>query len=484
MSANERVGPPTVRFGRRQSRGLLLGLSAIRVTSSAIAVVTLVGGLVAAGAIGLVASALLWAPLIAVTFVRWQGRPVVEWAPVVAHWSARMVLGQTLYRARVSKPRPAGTTALPGDAAAIRYYTDAQSGMCMIHDPHRRTLAAVLRVTHPSYVLLSPDAQCSRVGAWGRVLAGLAQSGTCAAIQVLECTIPDAGEGVGAWWAAHRGAQVPWATAQYETLLAQSAQGASTHRTTITLSLDMRAAAKAIRDAGRGIAGAANVLRGDCTTLEYSLRAAELHLDHWLTEAEIALMVRQAYDPGVATGFDIGSPGANLARAGPTAVHENWGHLRHDSGFSAVLWISEWPRIDVPPHFLHAVVFAPGVRKSLSIVARPLQTSAALRQIRKEKTEMITDSHQKAKIGQIADLSDAQEYDDVVARERALISGHADMAFSGFLAVTAGSESELSVAVSQVERAATQAACETRLLYGQQAQAFVVAALPLARGVV
>jgi hypothetical protein len=229
--------------------------------------------------------------------------------------------------------------------------------------------------------------------------------------------------------------------------------------------------------------GAANVLRGDCSTLEYSLRAAELRLDHWLTEAEIATMVRQAYDPVVAAGSDAHSPGANLTHAGPTAVNEAWGHLRHDSGFSTVLWISEWPRLDAPPHFLHAVVFSPGVRKSLSIVARPLQNSVALQQIRKEKTEMITDSHQRAKIGQIADLSDRQEYDDVVARERALISGHADMAFSGFLAVTAGSEDELAAAVSQVERAATQAACETRVLYGQQAQAFVVAALPFARSV-
>jgi len=453
------------------------------VASFAIAVVTLIAGLVVAGGLGLVVSGLIWAPLIAVTFVRWQGRPIVEWAPVIAQWSGRAVIGQTVYRARVSKPRPAGTMALPGDAAPIRFYSDAQSGVCMIHDPHRQTLSAVLSVTHPSYVLLSADAQSSRVGAWGRVLAGLAQSGTCAAIQVLEGTIPDTGQGLRGWWAGHRGPDVPWATEQYEALLAQSAQGASTHRSTITLSLDMRAAAKVIREAGRGMTGAANVLRADCATLEYSLRAAELHVEHWLTEAEIAFMVRQAYDPSVATSFDVGSPGANLSHAGPTAVNERWGHLRHDSGFSAVLWISEWPRIDVPPHFLHAVVFSPGVRKSLSIVARPLQTSEALRQIRKEKTEMITDSHQKAKIGQIADLSDAQEYDDVVVRERALISGHADMAFSGFLAVTAGSESELSVAVSQVERAATQAACETRVLYGQQAQAFVVAALPFARSV-
>jgi hypothetical protein len=483
MPSTDTDAAPMVRFGRRQTRGLLLGLSTIRVIAAALAGALLIAGLVAGGGVGLIASAVLWAPILVATFARWRGRPAVEWAPVVAHWSARAVNRQLTFRTRASKPRAAGTMALPGDAAALRFYVDAETDVCMIHDPHRQTLSAVLRVSHPSYVLLSPDAQRSRVGAWGRVLAGLAQSGTCAAVQVMESTIPDTGQGAVDWWGSHRGPDVAWASTQYEFLLDQSAHGASTHRTTITLSLDMRAAARAIRSAGRGMAGAASVLRGDIAALEYGLRAAELHLDHWLTEPEIAVMTRQAYDPGITPDFDVRSPGANLTHAGPTAVDEHWGYLRHDSGFTTVLWISEWPRIDVPPHFLHAVVFAPGVRKSLSIIARPIQTAAALRQIRKEKTEMITDSHQKAKIGQLADLSDAQEYEDVVSRERALIAGHADMEFSGFLAVTAETADALAAAVSQVERAATQAACETQVLYGQQAQAFIVAALPLGRSV-
>ena len=68
-------------------------------------------------------------------------------------------------------------------------------------------------------------------------------------------------------------------------------------------------------------------------------------------------------------------------------------------------------------------------------------------------------------------------------RERALISGHADVAFSGFVSVSAATEDLLAAAVSQIARAASQAACETRLLYGRQTQGFVVAALPLGRGV-
>lgn len=40
-----------------------------------------------------------------------------------------------------------------------------------------------------------------------------------------------------------------------------------------------------------------------------------------------------------------------------------------------------------------------------------------------------------------------------------------------------------SVAVAAIEQAAIQASCETRLLVGQQAQAFTAAALPLCRAV-
>ena len=148
-----------------------------------------------------------------------------------------------------------------------------------------------------------------------------------------------------------------------------------------------------------------------------------------------------------------------------------------------MLWISEWPRQEVAPNFLHSVVFAPGVRRSFSLVAHPLGAEEALRRIRKEKTEAVTDSAQRAKIGQIQDLSEHQHYEDVVTREQALIAGHADMEFSGFLAVTAATRDELSAAVAQIEQAAAQASCATRVLYGRQAQGFVVAALPLARAV-
>jgi len=270
---------------------------------------------------------------------------------------------------------------------------------------------------------------------------------------------------------------------QYDVLMATQAPAACTHRTLIALSLDLKAATKAIKDAGRGMSGAAAVLGQDLTAFESGLRAAELQLVSWLSPHDLAGVIRGAYDPDGAAQLEGTGLGRDLATAGPVAVEEHWDHLRHDSGFSAVLWVSEWPRIDVPPHFLHALQFAPGVRKTISITATPLSTAAAMRDIRKAKVEYLTDAAQKTRIGQIADLADAQELADVLTREQALISGHADLRFTGLIAVTAPTKDDLDAAVSQLQRAATQSGCETRLLLGQQARSFTAAALPLARKV-
>jgi hypothetical protein len=479
------LGPPTVRFARRSTRGFLLGFSGLRCGVILLAALTLLTGLLAGGGVGLLVTAPLWAGLLATAFVPVRGRAVVEWLPTALHWQLRRVTGQTTYRVRVSPPRPVGTMALPGDAAPLRFYNDPTTGACFIHDPHRQTLSVVLAVSHPAYVLLAPSSQRDRVSMWGRVLASLAQTGTCALIQVLESTVPDPGTKVAHWYEEHATHVDDWANVEYQRLLAQSSFGSSTHRTTITLSLDLKKASSAIRSAGRGLKGAAKVLRIDMSVLEQGLRDADLRVGQWLDEARLAAMVRQAYDPGALLCASEGSEHlpATLATSGPVALSEHWSYLRHDSGYSTVLWISEWPRVEVAPHFLHALIFAADIRKSLSLLARPLATGDALKSLRKEKTEAVTNAHHKAKVGQVQELSDVQEFNDLLKREQALINGHADVEFSGFITVTASSEEGLTAAVALIERSAGQSGCETRVLYGRQSQGFVVAALPLGRSV-
>lgn len=71
----------------------------------------------------------------------------------------------------------------------------------------------------------------------------------------------------------------------------------------------------------------------------------------------------------------------------------------------------------------------------------------------------------------------------MLQQEADLTAGHGVLRYTGLISVSAVSAEELDAAVAAVEQAAIQASCETRLLVGQQAQAFTAAALPLCRSV-
>lgn len=68
-----------------------------------------------------------------------------------------------------------------------------------------------------------------------------------------------------------------------------------------------------------------------------------------------------------------------------------------------------------------------------------------MRVIRRLKVAHVTDAEQRARLGAIADLADAAAFEDVLDRERALLSGHADLRFTGLITITAATLDELVV---------------------------------------
>ena len=246
----------------------------------------------------------------------------------------------------------------------------------------------------------------------------------------------------------------------------------------------MKAAARQVRTAGGGVRGAAAVLRQEMSTLVAALRSADLPPSGWLTAGDIAVLLRSAYDPAIAATLERhGQLGQDLATAGPVAVNETWNRLRTDSAFHAVLWVSEWPRSMVYPGFLSPVLLSTGIQRSFSLICTPMRSDQAARDIRKKKVEYISDAAQRAKIGQIEDAAQTAEYHDVLQQEADLTAGHGVLHYTGLISISAPTVDELEAAVAAIEQAAIQASCETRLLVGQQAQAFTAAALPLCRRV-
>jgi len=473
-----------VQFSRLTRRGILLGLSLPQLVVLAIAVLTVVAALYTGGGMGLAWTSPIWGVAALLAVIPAGGRKVIEWVPVLARWVARTYLGQLIYRRRIIRPRPAGALALPGDAASLREWEDPETGAAMIHDPHAQTLTAILGVSHPAFVLLDPGEQQRRVSGWGRVLAAACRSGRIARIQVTERTLPDSGTGLAEWWRQHGTDDGSWAATTYAELIDRAGPAGERHATTISVSLDMKAAARQIRTSGSGMPGAAAVLRHEMTTLTTALRAAELTTTGWLTPGEIAVTLRSAYDPAAAPALERhGAMGRDLATAGPVAVTETWDRLRSDSAHHAVLWVTEWPRSQVYPGFLAPLVLSTGILRTLSLHYTPVRADQAARDLRKKKTELISDANQRRKIGQVEDATATAEYEDVLQQEADLTAGHGVLRVTGLIAISAPTSDDLDAAVAAIEQAAIQASCETRRLVGQQAQAFTAAALPLCRSI-
>ncbi|KQW42699.1 hypothetical protein ASC77_23445 [Nocardioides sp. Root1257] len=468
-----------VKFSRLSRRGILLGLSGPQLMMASLAAGTLMLGLYL-GAVVMTFPIIL--VFVALGFLSVGGRRLVEWGPIGARWVWRSAGGQLLFRRRIIKPRPAGTLALPGDAARLRQWVDPETGAVMVHDPHAATLTAIVGVSHPAFVLLDPSEKERRVVGWGRVLATACRSGRLASVQVTERTLPDSGKGLADWWTQHGHRSGSWAATTYEELVERAGPAGERHASTISISLDLKAARRAIRAAGGGTRGAAAVLRQEMSTMTAALRSADLSPSGWLTPGDLALILRGAYDPAVVGALERhGNLGRDLATAGPVSVSESWASLRSDSAHHCVLWISEWPRSLVFPGFLAPLLLSSGIRRTFTLLYSPMRNDRAARDIRKKKTEYISDAAQRHRIGQIEDAQQTAEYHDVLQQEADLTAGHGVLRTTGLVVVSANDPDELERAVAAVEQAAIQASCETRRLWGQQAQSFAAAALPLCR---
>src|SRR5690625_6114096 len=109
-----------VTFSRLTRRGILLGLSLPQLITLAIGVLSMVGALYAGGGILIAFASPIWLLSAGLTWVPVGGRKLIEWVPLGFRWAWRVTGGRLIYRRLVVEPRPAGTLARPGRAAALR----------------------------------------------------------------------------------------------------------------------------------------------------------------------------------------------------------------------------------------------------------------------------------------------------------------------------------------------------------------------------
>lgn len=482
------VAPVTVRFPHRSRRGILLGLSLPQLLLVSLTLALVLMTVISTGLLGAVALAPLWAAAGVLVVIRRHGRSLIDWAPIVTRYAQRRRTGQTHWLARpLTRPRQDGVLHLPGTAASLKVVTpgDSANGAAAVHDPHRQTLTAIARVTSRAFVLLDPATQNHNVTSWGRALAGIARTGHIATVQVLERTVPDSGDTLTRHWAQNGHPQAPVAGQIYAELVSSAGPAAAPHETYLAISLDLKAAKRLISQAGGGLPGAFTVMEQTTASIAQAARNAGLMVTGWLSSREIAAVIRTAYDPKALAALqqwsETGRAEAAPAAAGPVVQFEEYDRLTTDSARHATYWVENWPRTESAASFLHGIMFTAGVRRCLSLVYAPQGLESALRDVQRKKAAIIADANERSRKGQVDSEEDSVEYADVKTRERQLIAGHADVALTGLVTVTAATDALLDAACAQIETHAVTSGVDLRRLNYQQPEAFILAALPLAR---
>lgn len=472
-----------VRISRRSSKGIIFGLSTLSLIMVGAGILVAVLAVFNGQLIGLLITFPVWGALAASGLLPIGEQKAIQWLPVVGHYLWRRQTKNTEYRAKLSKPRPAGTLFLPGDHAALRSLRDVHNSAVYIHDPHNNTLTGIIKISHPSFLLADPDHKQRRIDGFARMMSAACESRNIAAVSIVERSQSDSGHALREWWDKNRHDQSEVAAADYEQLVEDAGPAGDRHDSYIAVTISLSAAARAIKNQGGGTKGQAAVMRGELDTVARLARSAELSVNGLMTTNELAVYIRTAYDPAVAvTLAEQAEIGRALETAGPLTVSEKWDHIRTDSAYGRTFWISEWPRTQIEPGFLFHTLVSQKLERVFTLTAQPMDRAVATKKIRRQKVEYITDKAQKQKGGFLTDLNQDVEFAELEQREAELSQGHGIVRFFGLITVTARDLDELNAASDRLKHGAIQSSCEVRSLVGRQLQAFGTTVLPIGGG--
>jgi hypothetical protein len=483
--------PSVYRFGPRETRGVLLGLRGSQLTFLLIGAIAAVAGL-AAGPLGALLGMLVLATTTAAALVPVGGRTAEQWLPaLVAYLLARRVNGGRTTWRRPRPPRSGDpvTLGLPGPLARLvmtEPTVDGDRTVAVVHDPAAGTLTAVAAVRGSTFALADAADKDRRVAAWGALLAGLARDGSpVRRLAWLERTLPDPGDALERFWAEAGGKGSQTAASSYRSLIAAATPVTQAHETHLVVQLDPRRTRRSSRKTSPD--GSTAVLMRELAAVQEQVLRAGLELAGWLPPRALAAVLRTSYEPGASrtlarrTEGEGAGGGVDVDAAGPMATENAWAHYRTDDAWHATYWISEWPRLPVGADFLAPLLLTTSCRRTVAVVAEPVDPRRAARETRAARTAELANAALRARMGQVTTERTRTEAADVEEREAELVAGHAAYRFSGYITVSGRSLQELEDGCGQVEQAAHRAFLELRRLYGQQDEAFTFT-LPLGRG--
>jgi hypothetical protein len=508
------TGAPRIRFGRRERRGALLGL-----TKTQLSVIGAVGAICLlwmvsswdsfwqTGFIPLVAAGLLggWS---------WHREPVVILVSRASTFYLRVSRKKNQYRRnvwRVGKeilmkpgqmrngmpaPRVIGSFELPGALASIQFVEHPNAGAFTI-DLKGATVAFTIDVASRAWQLRDSSGQEAAYDGfvdWMKSLgtiAGLVQVDARIRVDATPATelaryVEDrdstaslqAREG----WGRATAPLSAQLSEEYAALIADAAKRSMGFTNQITLTLSLRKLKEQIRNGGGGLSGIGTYIADLIPGLATSLDQSGLHLLGWLDGSQLRAALSRASDPVAYSARLAQSTAARrMTHQHPPvmAIREHSDRVELDSSVHQVFWIAEWPRAEVRTGFLEPLLYAGDATRVLLLQFRVVRDDKALAAVARAKSDMRVAMGIRTKRGMTVNREQERELEELEERENDLVDGFSDLEFRGFIAVSAGDPDELRRASAAIIQAAQPARLNLALMYWQQAAALVTTSLPL-----
>ena len=438
-------------------------------------------------------------------YVRVAGRTIDEWIPTVASYTLlksrhkNTFLSGAFSPARgIEQPR----MDLPGVLAPLHVLAAqdaAGRSIAVLHHPHARTYTAVAAVDSAGLGLLDPGRAEVMVSAWSQVLASLCtENQPIARVQFVSRTVPQTAATLRTWHTDHLDPAAPLASViANEALLAAAAPATCRRDTWLTVSLDAKRAAVAIRTAGGGDTGACRVLEQQVRALRPLLAGADIAVTRWLDIPELSEVIRTGFDPHAAACLDQRRATADgfIARgetpampagldpslAGPAAAHASWSSYRHDGAVSVTYAVHAWPISPVYATTLAALLADTTYRRSFSLLIEPLGPRAAQKAVMVERTKREVGIRLRARTGQAVSAFERMALDRAAVQDAEHAHGSGLVRFTGYLTVTVDDAEQAPDACAQAEADAALVGIELRRMHGAQDTGFAMT-LPVGLG--
>ena len=477
------------RFGPLERRGLLGPLrlgQVVAIGGALVLAVELLDRI--GGGPGVLSAVLLLLCAIAVATAPIAGRTIEEWTPVAVAFGARSVGGRRFRSGLPTAGRSANAAPaleLPRELRGVELVSIEHHGRALgaLAERRGRLLTPVLACQALSFALLDAEVQERRLAQWGTVLA-TAASQPIRRLQWIERTAPAQGDELARWLHSARDPSIPArgtpVVDSYLELIGQSTQVTHDHEILIAIQLDTaRLPGRSELQQEQVLEQVGQIVRG--------LEAAEIRVRGALSAGQLARVLRTGFDPyarAELSAMDALTGGAQALAAhagGPLAAVETWDHYRCDGALHATHWISGWPRVEVSPMFMDALLADSDAVRTVALTFEPVAPERSAREVEAAITRDRADSELRRRFGQSETARQRQAQEAAARREAELAAGHGEVRFSGFVTVSGRDEGELRRACAEIHRHAARARLELRRMYGQQAEAFSFT-LPLGRG--